>query len=258
MLGLPSGTRGCLFDLDGVITRTAGLHAAAWKEMFDGYLRTRQSASFTPFDIRADYLRYIDGKPRYEGVRSFLASRGIQLPAGNPSDAPGAETVAGLGNRKNELVLRLIRERGVDTYAGSVAYVRAAQSLGLRRAVVSSSKNCREILAAAKLEDLFEARIDGELAAREGLPGKPAPDTYLAAAHTLGEAPERLAVFEDALSGVEAGRAGGFSLVVGVDRSGQRDALLEHGADLVVEDLSELLSAESVQTAPRRERPSRG
>ena len=226
--------------------------------MFDGYLRTRQSASFTPFDIRADYLRYIDGKPRYEGVRSFLATRGIQLPAGNPSDPPGAETVAGLGNRKNELVLRLIRERGVDTYAGSVAYVRAAQSLGLRRAVVSSSKNCREILAAAKLEDLFEARIDGELAAREGLPGKPAPDTYLAAAHTLGEAPERLAVFEDALSGVEAGRAGGFSLVVGVDRSGQRDALLEHGADLVVEDLSELLSAESVQTAPRRERPSRG
>ncbi len=220
--------------------------------MFDGYLRTRQSASFTPFDIRADYLRYIDGKPRYEGVRSFLATRGIELPAGNPSDPPGAETVAGLGNRKNELVLRLIRERGVDTYAGSVAYVRAAQSLGLRRAVVSSSKNCKEILAAAKLEDLFEVRIDGELAAREGLRGKPAPDTYLAAARSVGEPPERLAVFEDALSGVEAGRAGLFSLVVGVDRSGQRDALLEHGADLVVEDLSELLPAESVQTAPRR------
>lgn len=226
--------------------------------MFDGYLRTRQSASFTPFDIRADYLRYIDGKPRYEGVRSFLATRGIELPAGNPSDPPGAETVAGLGNRKNELVLRLIRERGVDTYAGSVAYVRAAQSLGLRRAVVSSSKNCKEILAAAKLEDLFEVRIDGELAAREGLRGKPAPDTYLAAARSVGEPPDRLAVFEDALSGVEAGRAGGFSLVVGVDRSGQRDALLEHGADLVVEDLSELLPAESVQTVPRRERPSRG
>lgn len=226
--------------------------------MFDGYLRTRQSASFTPFDIRADYLRYIDGKPRYEGVRSFLATRGIELPAGNPSDPPGAETVAGLGNRKNELVLRLIRERGVETYAGSVAYVRAAQSLGLRRAVVSSSKNCKQILAAAKLEDLFEARIDGELAAREGLRGKPAPDTYLAAARSVGEPPDRLAVFEDALSGVEAGRAGGFSLVVGVDRSGQRDALLEHGADLVVEDLSELLPAESVQTAPRRERPSRG
>lgn len=226
--------------------------------MFDAYLRTRQSASFTPFDIRADYLRYIDGKPRYEGVRSFLATRGIELPAGNPSDPPGAETVAGLGNRKNELVLRLIRERGVDTYAGSVAYVRAAQSLGLRRAVVSSSKNCKEILAAAKLEDLFEVRIDGELAAREGLRGKPAPDTYLAAARSVGEPPDRLAVFEDALSGVEAGRAGGFSLVVGVDRSGQRDALLEHGADLVVEDLSELLPAESVQTAPRRERPSRG
>ena len=220
--------------------------------MFDGYLRTRQSASFTPFDIRADYLRYIDGKPRYEGVRSFLATRGIELPAGNPSDPPGAETVAGLGNRKNELVLRLIRERGVDTYAGSVAYVRAAQSLGLRRAVVSSSKNCKEILAAAKLEDLFEVRIDGELAAREGLRGKPAPDTYLAAARSVGEPPERLAVFEDALSGVEAGRAGLFSSVVGVDRSGQRDALLEHGADLVVEDLSELLPAESVQTAPRR------
>lgn len=226
--------------------------------MFDGYLRTRRSASFTPFDIRADYLRYIDGKPRYEGVRSFLATRGIELPAGNPSDPPGAETVAGLGNRKNELVLRLIRERGVDTYAGSVAYVRAAQSLGLRRAVVSSSKNCKEILAAAKLEDLFEVRIDGELAAREGLRGKPAPDTYLAAARSVGEPPDRLAVFEDALSGVEAGRAGGFSLVVGVDRSGQRDALLEHGADLVVEDLSELLPAESVQIAPRRERPSRG
>ena len=226
--------------------------------MFDGYLRTRQSASFIPFDIRADYLRYIDGKPRYEGVRSFLATRGIELPAGNPSDLPGAETIAGLGNLKNELVLRLIRERGVDTYAGSVAYVRAAQSLGLRRAVVSSSKNCREILAAAKLEDLFEVRIDGELAAREGLRGKPAPDTYLAAARSLGEPPERLAVFEDALSGVEAGRAGGFSLVVGVDRSGQRDALLEHGADVVVEDLSELLPAESGQTGPRRERPPRG
>ncbi len=226
--------------------------------MFDGYLRTRQSASFTPFDIRADYLRYIDGKPRYEGVRSFLATRGIELPAGNPSDPPGAKTIAGLGNRKNELVLRLIRERGVDVFAGSVAYVRAAQSLGLRRAVVSSSKNCKQILAAAKIEDLFEARIDGELAASEGLRGKPAPDTYLAAARSLGEPPDRLAVFEDALSGVEAGRAGGFSLVVGVDRSGQRDALLEHGADLVVEDLSELLPAESVQTAPRRERPSRG
>ena len=226
--------------------------------MFDGYLRTRQSASFTPFDIRADYLRYIDGKPRYEGVRSFLATRGIELPAGNPSDPPGAKTIAGLGNRKNELVLRLIRERGVDVFAGSVAYVRAVQSLGLRRAVVSSSKNCKQILAAAKIEDLFEARIDGELAATEGLRGKPAPDTYLAAARSLGEPPDRLAVFEDALSGVEAGRAGGFSLVVGVDRSGQRDALLEHGADLVVEDLSELLPAESVQTAPRRERPSRG
>ena len=244
MLGLPDGVDTCLFDLDGVLTKTAKVHAAAWKEMFDVYLRRRaqrQGAEFVPFDPVADYDRYVDGKPRYEGVQSFLESRGIGLPRGEPSDPPDAETVDGLGNRKNEIVLRLIRERGVEAYEGSVRYLRAARDAGLRRAVVSSSTNCRDVLAAAGIEELFEVRIDGVVAEREHLRGKPAPDTFLAAAQRLDAAPAAAVVFEDALAGVEAGRAGDFGCVVGVDRTGQADALREHGADVVVSDLAELL-----------------
>jgi beta-phosphoglucomutase family hydrolase len=236
----------CLFDLDGVLTKTAQLHAAAWKEMFDAYLRQRAERAgepFVAFDAAADYDEYVDGKPRYEGVQSFLASRGIELPRGEPSDPPDAETVDGLGNRKNEIVLRLIRERGIEPYEGSVRYVHAAREAGLRRAVVSSSTNCREVLIAAGIEDLFEVRIDGVLAERQHLRGKPAPDTFLAGARALGVEPAHAAVFEDALAGVAAGRAGRFGFVVGVDRVGQADALREHGADVVVSDLSELLAS---------------
>ncbi len=244
MLGLPDNVRACLFDLDGVLTKTAEVHAAAWKEMFDAFLKERAAKTgeqFVPFDRVADYDEYVDGKPRYEGVASFLASRKIELPAGTPSDPPDAETVDGLGNRKNELVLQLIREHGVEAYEGSVKYVRAAKEAGLRRAVVSSSTNCKDVLVAAGIEDLFEVRIDGVVAEREKLRGKPAPDTFLAGARALGVEAAQAAVFEDALAGVAAGKAGHFGLVVGVDRAGQADALREHGADVVVSDLAELL-----------------
>jgi beta-phosphoglucomutase family hydrolase len=243
MLGLPTGVRACLFDLDGVLTQTAKVHAAAWKEMFDGYLRERpaRSGKFVPFDPVMDYDDYVDGKPRYDGVRSFLSARGIALPEGEETDPPDAETVAGLGNRKNEIVLRMIRHDGVEAYEGSVRYVRAAREAGLSRAVVSSSSNCREVLVAAGIDDLFEQRIDGVVAEREHLKGKPAPDTFVAGARALGVVPKQAAVFEDALAGVAAGRAGGFAYVVGVDRVGQAEALREHGADVVVSDLTELL-----------------
>ena len=244
MLGLPDEVRACLFDLDGVLTQTAKVHAAAWKEMFDGYLRERAADSgerFVAFDRVGDYDEYVDGKPRYEGVRSFLDSRGIELPRGDPSDATDVETIDGLGNRKNEIVLRLIQDQGVEAYEGSVRYVRATREAGLARAVVSSSTNCRDVLAAAGIEDLFEQRIDGVVAERENLKGKPAPDTFLAGARALGVAPSQAAVFEDALAGVAAGRAGGFVRVVGVNRADQADALREHGADVVVRDLAELL-----------------
>jgi beta-phosphoglucomutase family hydrolase len=243
-LGLPDGVQACLFDLDGVLTQTAKIHAASWKEMFDGYLRewaTKHDQPFRPFDPVADYDQYVDGKPRYDGVHSFLAARGIEIPEGDESDSAAEKTVHGLGNRKNEIVLRLIREEGVEAYAGSVRYVRAAREAGFRRAVVSSSTNCREVLVAARIEDLFEQRIDGLVAHRDHLQGKPAPDTFLAGAKALGVAPGQAAVFEDALAGVAAGRAGGFACVVGVDRVGQADELRAHGADIVVGDLAELL-----------------
>jgi len=246
VLGLPDGIRACLFDLDGVLTQTAKLHAVAWKQVFDEFLRRRAQETgqeFVPFDAVRDYDEFVDGKPRYDGVRSFLASRRIELPQGSPGDPPDANTVDGLGNRKNELVLKLIRERGVEPFEGSVRYVRAARDAGLRRAVVSSSTNCGDVLAAAGIDDLFEAVIDGVLAEREHLKGKPAPDTFLAGARALGVEPPRAAVFEDALAGVQAGRAGGFGVVVGVDRIGQAEALRAHGADTVVRDLSELLPA---------------
>jgi beta-phosphoglucomutase family hydrolase len=243
-LGLPSGIRACLFDLDGVLTQTARVHAQAWKEMFDAFLRRRSERTgepFVPFDPVADYSAYVDGKPRYDGVRSFLASRNIELPEGDPSDPPTAETVCGLGNRKNELVLALLRRDGVQVYEGSVRYLRAVRDAGLHRAVVSASANTREVLKAAGIEDLFEVRIDGIVAAERHLRGKPAPDPFLAAAAELKVPAAEAAVFEDALAGVEAGRAGNFGYVVGVDRVGQRRALLEHGADIVVDDLGELL-----------------
>lgn len=243
-LGLPSQIRACLFDLDGVLTQTARVHAAAWKEMFDAFLRDRAGRTgekLVPFDPVADYDTYVDGKPRYDGVRSFLASRGIRLPEGDPSDPPSAETVYGLGNRKNELVLAMLKRDGVQVYEGSVRYVRAVRDAGLHRAVVSASANCREVLQAAGIEDLFEVRIDGIVVEEKHLKGKPAPDTFLAAAEELGAKPAEAAVFEDALAGVEAGRAGHFGFVVGVDRTGQHEALVQHGADIVVSDLAELL-----------------
>lgn len=246
MLGLPASVRACLFDLDGVLTQTAKVHAAAWKQMFDEYLRERAKArgeELVAFDAVGDYDEYVDGRPRYDGVASFLASRGIELPDGSPEDAPAAQTVHGLGNRKNEILLRMIDEGGVEPYEGSVRYVRAVRDAGLRSAVVSSSSNCRDILAAAGIGGLFEAVIDGVIAEREHLRGKPAPDTFLAGARALGVQPAQGAVFEDALAGVQAGRAGGFALVVGVDRAGQAQALRAHGADVVVADLAELLEA---------------
>jgi beta-phosphoglucomutase family hydrolase len=243
-LGLPVGIRACLFDLDGVLTPTAKLHAAAWKKVFDAFLAARAARTgeqFAPFDGVADYDDYVDGKPRAEGVRSFLAARGIELPEGLPSDGPEAETIIRLGNRKNALVLALIHEHGIEAYEGSIRYVRAVRAAGLLRAVVSSSTNTSEVLAAALIDDLFEVKIDGLVAEREHLKGKPAPDTFLAAARELRVSADRAAVFEDALAGVAAGRAGRFGFVVGVDRVGQAEALREHGADVVVSDLAELL-----------------
>jgi beta-phosphoglucomutase family hydrolase len=244
VLGLPDGIRGCLFDLDGVLTQTAKVHDAAWKQMFDQFLRERADQAgqpFRPFDPVRDYEEYVDGKPRADGTRSFLASRGITLPEGDPDDPPDAPTVNGLGNRKNVLLLEMIRTQGVEPYEGSVRYVRAVRDAGLRRAVVSSSANAHDVLVAAGIDDLFEARIDGIVARREQLRGKPAPDTFLAGAKALGLSAAEAVVFEDALAGVEAGRAGHFGYVVGVDRVGQAEALKAHGADIVVEDLAELL-----------------
>jgi beta-phosphoglucomutase family hydrolase len=244
VLGLPDGIRGCLFDLDGVLTKTAKVHDAAWKEMFDAFLRDRSQRTgqpFVPFDPVKDYDEYVDGKPREDGTRSFLASRGIELPEGSEDDPPDAETVYGLSNRKNQIVLKRIHTDGVEAYEGSVRYVRAVRDAGLRRAVVSSSANAHDVLVAAGIEDLFEVRIDGIVAERDHLRGKPAPDTFLAGARALGLEPAQGVVFEDALAGVAAGRAGKFGYVVGVDRVGQAGALRENGADVVVTDLAELL-----------------
>ena len=220
------------------------MHAAAWKSLFDEFLRGWSEAhgeEFVPFDAVSVYDEYVDGKPRYEGVQAFLDSRGITLPRGTPDDPPDAQTVDGLGNRKNELVLKLIHERGVDAYDGSVKYVHAAIDAGLQRAVVSSSTNARDVLRAAGIYDLFQEIVDGVVADREHLKGKPAPDTFLEGARVLGVKPGAAVVFEDALAGVEAGQAGHFGFVVGVDRVGQAEALREHGADVVVKDLADLL-----------------
>lgn len=240
-LGLPEGITACLFDLDGVLTRTAVVHAAAWKEMFDDFLRRRDGAGFRPFDPVADYDAYVDGRPRAEGVRSFLAARGIELPEGSPDDPPERDTVNGLGSRKNLLVLAKIKSEGVAAYPGSVRYLEAARAAGLRTAVVSSSANCHDVVVAAGIEQLLEVRVDALVATRLGLAGKPSPDTFLQAARELAADPEQAAVFEDALVGMDAGRAGGFGWVVGVDRVGQAAELRRHGADRVVADLADLL-----------------
>lgn len=244
VLGLPDYVTACLFDLDGVLTPTALVHKAAWEEAFNAYLRQRADRTgepFVPFDPATDYYRYVDGKPRPDGVRSFLASRGITLPEGKPDDPGDAETIHGIGNGKNEMLRTHLREHGVAPYEGSVAYLRAAEKAGLRRAVVSASANCRDVLEGAGIADLLEVRVDGVVARQEQLPGKPAPDTFLAAAAKLGVTPRQAAVFEDALAGVAAGRAGEFGYVVGVDRVGQADELYAQGADIVVTDLAELL-----------------
>jgi beta-phosphoglucomutase family hydrolase len=240
---LPPGIDACLFDLDGVLTETAKVHAAAWKEMFDTFLleRSRRTGEqFHPFES-IDYLEHVDGKLRSDGVRSFLASRGIVLQEGGVEDPPAAETIYGLGTRKNQLFLEILRRDGVVVYEGSRRFVEAVRDAGVRRAVVSASSNCREVLAAARMEDLFEVRIDGLVARRTGLRGKPAPDMFLAAADALDTTPAHSAVFEDAIAGVEAGRAGEFAWVVGVDRTGNTASLLRHGADEAVTDLAQLL-----------------
>jgi beta-phosphoglucomutase family hydrolase len=239
MLGLPDGVTACLFDMDGVVTKTAVVHAAAWKQMFDEFLRSQPGQA--PFDSVKDYDAYVDGKPRLDGTESFLESRHINLPAGDPSDKPGTDTLYGLSNRKNELVLEVLKRDGVEVYPGSRRYIDAVRSAGLKTAIVSSSANTEAVLKAAGVADLFDVRVDANVAKERGLHGKPAPDTFLEAARMLGVAPENAAVFEDALAGVAAGRAGKFGLVVGVDRVGQADELREHGADVVVKDLADLL-----------------
>ena len=244
MLGLPEAITACLFDMDGVITQTAKVHDAAWKEMFDQFLQDWSKAhneQFVPFDPVKDYDEYVDGKPRVEGVRSFLESRGIELPEGQEPDEPGKQTLNGLGNKKNELFNVVLKRDGVQPYEGSVRYVNAAREAGLRTAIVSSSANTVAVLQAAGISDLFEVRIDHQASEEHHLKGKPAPDTFLEAARELGVPAASAVVYEDALAGVAAGKAGHFGFVVGVDRVGQADQLHAHGADVVVKDLSELL-----------------
>jgi beta-phosphoglucomutase family hydrolase len=247
MLGLPDDIRAFLFELDGVLTQTAKVHAAAWKDTFDAFLRAeaaRTGGQFVPFDAVADYDTYVDGRPRLDGTRAFLRSRGVDLPEGSPADPSGTRSVNGVSSAKNDTVLGMIHDRGVQPYRGSVEYVHRLRDLGLPRAVVSSSANCRDVLRAAGIDELFDVVVDGLVATREGLPGKPAPDTYLAAARLLGVEPRHAAVFEDALAGVASGRAGGFGAVVGVNRTGQAEELRRNGATVVVADLADLIEGE--------------
>lgn len=245
MLGLPERIRACLFDVDGVLTETAIVHRAAWKKTFDGFLRdfpglsAEQSREFSD----ADYNSFVDGKPRHDGVRDFLASRAITLPEGSADDPDDAATVHGIAERKNKLVQIELKTTGVIPYQGSLRYLEAASSAGLRIAAVTASLNGEAILDAGGFSKYCEVRIDGVVAARDKLRGKPAPDPFLAAARALGVQPSEAAVFEDALSGVAAGRAGNFGFVIGVNRVGQADALREHGADLVIDDLADLLES---------------
>ena len=243
---LPASVRACLFDLDGVITSTATIHAAAWKQAFDAFLHERPQQSgerLAPFDPAGDYAAYVDGRPRADGVRKFLASRGIRLPEGGVEDTPSAETIHGLANRKNELVGRLMERQGVRAYEGSLRFLEAIRAAGLGRALVTSSENAEAMLHAAGLDGLFEVMVDGVAVRELGLAGKPAPDEFLEAARRLGVEPGHAAVLEDAVAGVAAGRRGGFGYVIGVDRVGQAAALRAAGADVVVGDLGELLEA---------------
>src|SRR5215469_12342519 len=233
-----------LLDLDGVITDTANLHAACWKQMFDGYLQkraTEEGEPFRPFDLATDYRPYVDGKPRFDGVRDFLSSRGIQLPEGNPDDLAEVEPVCGLGNRKNDLVNHLIADVGVEPYEGTVRFIHQLRRNGFKIAVVTSSQNCTAVLKAAKLDDLFEVQVDGNTIHAQRLAGKPAPDTFLMAAKLLGAEQMRSVVIEDAISGVQAGVNGKFGLVIGIARKGNAEELKHQGAHLVVNDLAELL-----------------
>jgi beta-phosphoglucomutase family hydrolase len=243
---VPAGIAACLFDVDGVLTRTAEVHAAAWREMFDAFLADRPAADgedHRPFRMPEDYLAHVDGRLRLDGVRTFLASRGIALPEGSDSDPPEADTVHGLGARKNARVRAIIADGGVRVFPGSLRYLDAVERAGLPCAVVSASRNCRAVLESVGLADRFRVRVDGVAAAERGLGGKPAPDMFLAAASDLGVAPSACAVYEDAVAGVQAGRAGAFGWVVGVDREGNAPALAEAGADVVVPDLAQLLEA---------------
>jgi len=233
-----------LFDLDGVITNTANMHAACWKQMFDEYLQKRAAGRgepFRPFELATDYRIYVDGKPRFDGVRDFLTARGIQLQEGSPDDPPQAETVCGLGNRKNELVNKVIEEVGVEPYEGTVKLIHQLRHQGFKIAVVTSSQNCHAVLKAAKLGAFFKVRVDGNTIHAQHLSGKPAPDTFLTAAQQLGVDPTRAVVVEDAISGVQAGCNGNFGLVIGVARKGNAEELRRHGAHLVVNDLGELI-----------------
>jgi beta-phosphoglucomutase family hydrolase len=233
-----------LFDLDGVVTKTARVHASAWQHLFNEYLQSysvRTGRPFRPFDIEQDYRVYVDGKPRYEGVKSLLDSRGIVLPWGTPEDGPGEDTIYGLGNKKDGYFETYLKESGVEVYEGTVRFLRVARDRGLKTAVVSSSSHCKQVVEAAGLTALFDTRVDGLETQRLHLHGKPAPDTFLEAARRLDVHPARAIVIEDALAGVAAGRAGGFGLVIGLDRRRQADALRQQGADIVADDLSELL-----------------
>jgi beta-phosphoglucomutase family hydrolase len=242
VIGLPDAIKALLFDLDGVLTGTAELHRQAWKRTFDEFLSHRDGPGFQPFTER-DYLAHVDGRPRADGVRAFLASRGIELPEGNPDDSAGEATVNGIGNKKNELLLKVIEEEGVRPYPGSRRYLEAAKQAGLKIGVVTSSANGEAVLRAADLTPFVQVRVDGITITQQGLRGKPAPDSFLAGAKALGVEPAAAAVFEDALSGVQAGKAGNFGFVIGVDRAHQADALRQHGADVVVADLADLLES---------------
>ena len=245
MLGLPEKITTCLFDLDGVLTDTASVHRTAWKETFDALLKARDGDGFRPFDADSDYNEYVDGKPREDGVRDFLMSRDIELPDGSPDDPTDADTVYGVGNRKNDLVQVAIKRDGVTVYEGSRRYLQQAQSAGLKRYVVSSSANTEMVLGVTGLAQYIEGRVDGKTLAEQHIKGKPAPDSFLAGAKLAGAQPAECVVFEDATSGVAAGRAGHFGYVVGVDRVDHAKALREHGASVVVMDLSELLESGS-------------
>jgi len=246
VLGLPDKVRACLFDLDGVLTDTASVHTKAWKAMFDAYLSQRAKSNgekFVPFDEGADYRQYVDGKKREDGVRSFLSSRGIELPEGSPDDPDSADTIYGLGNRKNDMFQKVLHDDGVKVFDGSRRYLEAVSAAGLGIAVVSASANTPDVLKITGLDRFIQQRVDGNTLREEHLPGKPAPDSFLRGAQLLDVAPDAAAVFEDALSGVAAGRAGNFGFVVGVDRVGQAEELRKNGADVVVTDLAELLQS---------------